>query len=318
MATLHEIDAVEIVSLQDNYIDVLTMDSSEVVKRPALLSKTSEYTGELLNSPLAEHGYSAFITVTFSGSKKSMLFDFGCSEKGAAFNAELLAVDLTQVDELALSHGHFDHFGGMSELVRLTGKSDLELVAHPAVFKERFVKTPSGLALAFPKLLRKDVEDLGVHIQETTSPYMMLDNHGVFLGEIPRKTSFEKGMPNAFYLENGQEYQDVIEDDSSMVFVLRDKGLVVLSGCAHAGIVNTVRYAQEVTGVSDVYAIMGGFHLSGPFYEQFISQTVEALQEFSPQYIVPAHCTGRKATQAIEHAMMDAFICNMSGTAVKF
>lgn len=318
MAALHEVDAVEIVSLQDNYIDVLTMDSSEVVQRPALLSKTGEYTGELLNSPLAEHGYSALITVTFGDSKKSMLFDFGCSEKGAAFNAELLAVDLTQVDELALSHGHFDHFGGMNELIRLTGKSDLELVAHPAIFKKRFVKTPSGLALAFPKLTREAVEGMGVHIRETTSPYMMLNNHALFLGEIPRRTSFEKGMPNAFYLQDGQQHKDVIEDDSSMVFVLRDKGLVVLSGCAHAGIINTVRHAQNVTGVSDVYAIMGGFHLSGPFYEQFIDQTVEALQEFSPKYIVPAHCTGRKATQAIESAMTDAFICNMSGTTVKF
>ncbi|WP_290923191.1 MBL fold metallo-hydrolase [Halodesulfovibrio sp.] len=318
MAALHEVDAVEILSLQDNYIDVLTMDSSDVVQRPALLSKTSDHAGDLLNSPLAEHGYSAFITVTFGDDKKSMLFDFGCSERGAAFNAELLAVDLTQVDELALSHGHFDHFGGMEELVRLTGKRDLELVAHPAAFKERFVKTPSGLALAFPKLRRDEVQKMGIRIHETTSPHKMLDNHALFLGEIPRKTSFEKGMPNAFYLEKGEQHHDVIEDDSSMVFVLRDKGLVVLSGCAHAGIINTVKHAQSVTGVSDIYAIMGGFHLSGPFYEQFIGQTVEALQALSPKYIVPAHCTGRKATQAIESAMTDAFICNMSGTTMKF
>lgn len=318
MVTIQEVDSVEILSLQDNYIDVLAMDNSEVVQRPSLFAQTGDAEGTVSNGPLAEHGFSSFITASFDGQRKSMLFDFGCSDNGALYNVDLLSVDLSQVDELALSHGHFDHFGGMEQLVQRIGKNSLALVAHPSAFKDRYVRTPTGLKLDFPKFQRESVRSMGLSIHDTYTPFPMLNGHALFLGEIPRITSFEQGMPNAFCLKDGVECPDSIEDDSSMIFNVKGKGLVVLSGCAHAGIVNTVTHALEVTGASTVYAIMGGFHLSGPYHEQFIEPTISALQAFAPRYIVPAHCTGRKATLAIEQAMPDAFICNMSGTTLRF
>lgn len=318
-ATIHEVDSVSILSLQDNYVDVLSMDSNDIVQRPQLVMNTADTDLVLSRGPLAEHGFSSLITVECSNTKKCMLFDFGCSDNGAASNADLLSVDLTQVEEVALSHGHFDHFGGMEQLVKRIENENLTLVAHPSVFKEnRYVKTPTGLQISFPTLSKEHVQSLGVSVQESNSPSSMLDGYALFLGEIPRVTSFEQGMPNAFCLMNGAECHDAIEDDSSMVFNVKGKGLVVLSGCAHAGIVNTVAHAQKVTGVQEIYAIMGGFHLSGPFHEQFIHPTIEALQAFSPKYIVPAHCTGRNATMAIEQAMPEEFILNMSGTTLRF
>jgi len=316
---IREVDSVSILTLQDNYVDVLSMDGNDVVKRPVLVKDATEAGATLSSSPIAEHGFSAHVTVSADGRERRMLFDFGCSPHGAAFNADLLSLDLTRVEALALSHGHMDHFGGMRQLVERTGKPDLELVAHPGVFAEhRYVKTPTGYEVAFPALSRADVESLGVSVKEAQKPTPMLDGAALFLGEIPRTCDFEQGMPNAFRRSGGEDIHDAIEDDSSMVFHLRGKGLVVLSGCAHAGIINTVNHAREVTGVSEVHAVMGGFHLTGPAFAHAIRPTIEALQALSPQYVVPAHCTGRPATLAIEKAMPDAFILNMAATTLTF
>jgi 7,8-dihydropterin-6-yl-methyl-4-(beta-D-ribofuranosyl)aminobenzene 5'-phosphate synthase len=146
----------------------------------------------------------------------------------------------------------------------------------------------------------------------------MLDGALLFLGEIPRRTDFEKGMLRARYEEEGREKFDPIEDDSAVVAHVKGKGLVVLSGCAHSGIVNTVAYAREITEVDEIFAIMGGFHLTGADFEPIIERTTQALKAFNPRYIVPAHCTGRKASMHIEREMPEEFLLNMSGTRMVF
>jgi len=125
-------------------------------------------------------------------------------------------------------------------------------------------------------------------------------------------------MLKARHEEGGTEKFDPIEDDSAVVAHVKGKGLVVLSGCAHSGIVNTVAYARDVTGVDPVYAVMGGFHLTGPDFEPIIGKTTEALKAVNPRYIVPTHCTGRKAAMHIEREMPDRFLLNMSGTRMIF
>ena len=146
----------------------------------------------------------------------------------------------------------------------------------------------------------------------------MLDGNVLFLGGIPHTTDFEKGWPLPHYQKDGKESWDPIEDDSSIVMNLKDKGLVILSGCAHAGIVNTVRYAIETTGIDRIHAIMGGFHLSGPFFEPLIDETARELQKMHPTYVIPTHCTGRKAIMEIEKKMPEQFILNMAGTKLTF
>ena len=158
----------------------------------------------------------------------------------------------------------------------------------------------------------------GMTLVESRGPRLLLDGAALFLGEVPRRSDFEQGLPNAFYLEGGVEKKDSLEDDTSIVMNLRGKGLVVLSGCAHAGIVNTVFYAREVTGIDRVHAVMGGFHLSGPAFEPAIARTTEELEKFDPAYVIPAHCTGRKAAMHMEREMPEKFILNMSGTRLTF
>jgi 7,8-dihydropterin-6-yl-methyl-4-(beta-D-ribofuranosyl)aminobenzene 5'-phosphate synthase len=315
MIMLHELDRAEILTLLDNYIDMTAQDNSTIVQRGGGWKK-----GETRKSILAEHGFSAVVRTTREERTRAMLFDFGFSEIAAAYNARALGVPLGEIEAIALSHGHTDHRGGFRELVGLIGKPGIEFVAHPSVFKEkRYAKINKGEFKAWhPTFTRRLAEEAGTNIVETKEPRLMLGGNVLFLGEIPRRVQFEKGLPTAFYEENGVEKKDEIEDDTSVVMNLRGRGLIVLSGCAHSGIVNTVRYAREVTGIDRVYAVMGGFHLGIPSAVATINQTLDAFREIDPRYIIPTHCTGRGSIRKIEEAMPDRFILNMSGTRLTF
>jgi len=308
------VDKVEILTLQDNYIDVTAMDNNQVIQRAMPLEGL-----EIKKSILAEHGFSALVSVSSGSDSRHMLFDFGFSADGAARNATALGVDMAKVEAFALSHGHSDHTGALDAMAGMTGKKDLEFVVHPAAFMSpRYLKYSEELKVYFPAFSRDDAGKAGLKLVETSAPYRMLGDQVLFLGEIPRINSFEKGLPVAHRLEDGVETWDPIEDDTALVINVKDKGLVILSGCAHSGIINTVHYAKKVTGIDKVYAVMGGFHLSGPLFEPIIDQTTQALKEIDPVYVIPTHCTGRKAIMHIEKEMPEQFILNMSGTRLTF
>ncbi|WP_300656059.1 MBL fold metallo-hydrolase [Pseudomonas sp.] len=312
--SVNEADKVEILTLQDNYIDLVSGDSTEILKR-ALPVKGSE----IKNSVLAEHGFSALVTIFTGARTHRILFDFGFSEHGAAFNVDALDVDLKEVETLVLSHGHIDHFGGMRQLVEKVGRKDIKLVVHPAAFRHpRYIKFTEEMRINFPPFTREAVKDMGVSLLEKSGPHLLADGFILFLGEIPRTSDFERGMPNAFYEDQGEAKHDSIEDDTAIVANVKGQGLVILSGCAHSGIINTVRYAQEVTGVEKVFVVMGGFHLTGPDYASIINTTTDALKDIRPRYIVPTHCTGRNAVMHIEQEMNREFLLNMAGTKLTF
>ena len=199
------------------------------------------------------------------------------------------------------------------------GRKGIPLVLHPAAFRSpRFIRLPDGGRINFPPLVRERVLATGAELVETRSPYRMLGGHALFLGEIPRRTPFEQGAPYLCWEDDGVERQDPLEDDTAIVARVENRGLVVLSGCAHAGIVNTVRCAREITWVSDVLAVMGGFHLSGADHGSVVGPTAQALRELSPRYLVPTHCTGRAASLHMEREMPESFLLNMSGTRLTF
>jgi len=312
---LHPVEKIEILSLQDNFIEMTATDNSAIVKRAMPLKD-----GYFRQSVLAEHGFAALVKTFAGGGDHTILFDFGFSEGGAAYNAEILRADLGRVEAVVLSHGHNDHTGGFDALARMIGKRDVPFFVHPAVFREpRYLKVPGkDMKIFFSPLTGKQIAAAGLKLVEAPEPVTLMDGTVLFLGEIPHKTDFEKGFPIAHYQEDGQEKRDPIEDDTSVVMNLRDRGLVILSGCAHAGIVNTVQYAQEVTGIDKVHAVMGGFHLSGALFEGIIGRTVEEIKKIDPDHIIPCHCTGRKAIMEFEKIMPDKFILNMAGTRLTF
>ena len=312
--TLREVDRVEILTLQDNYIDVAAFDSTDVMKRAMPLKD-----GEIKNSILAEHGFSAVVTVTADDASRSLLFDFGFSPQGAASNAEALGLDLSEIEAMVLSHGHMDHFGGLPALVEKIGKKGIELILHPKAFrKPRYLKVSETTKIGLPALPKEKLEEAQVVLVESEKPLPLLGGRLLFLGEIPKRTAFEKGFPRMFYDEDGQSKWDPIEDDTAVAIHLKGKGLIVLSGCAHSGIINTVKYAREATGVDKLFAVMGGFHLTGADFEPVIDPTTDALKELDRAYIIPTHCTGRKAVMHLEKEMPDKFLLNMSGTKMVF
>lgn len=311
---LRVVDKVEILTLQDNYIEMTAMDSNTVITRAVPLKD-----GEIRASIGAEHGFSALVKTTAAGKVHTLLFDFGFSEDGALKNAKTLGLNMREVEAAALSHGHSDHTGGLSAFGSAIGKKNLPLVVHPSAFKSpRYLKLGKNLKINFPRLTREMIQSAGFAVVETEKPYLMLDNTVLFLGGIPHRTDFEKGFPIAHCEKDGNEIWDAIEDDTSVVMHLKDKGLVILSGCAHAGIVNTVQYAAEVTGIDWIHVIMGGFHLSGLFFEPIIDRTTREIQKLNPAYVIPTHCTGRKAIMAMEKQMPEQFILNMAGTKLTF
>lgn len=311
---INEVDKIEILTLQDNYVDAVRQDNTPIVSRAVPLKGM-----EIANTILAEHGFSSMVTVTKNGAPRSILFDFGFSDFGAAFNADALSVDFSSVEAMALSHGHLDHVGGLKTLAERVGKKDIDLYLHPSAFKNpRYLKISDDFKLYFPSFTREKAEEAGVALKETTEPAGLLDGDLLFLGEIPKKTEFETGAPNLCCEVNNEEMIDPIEDDTAIVANVKGKGLVVLSGCAHSGIVNTVNYARELTGVDKVHAVMGGFHLTGPAFEGVIEPTANALKDLNPDYVVPTHCTGRDAVNYMERAMPDKFILNMAGTKLTF
>jgi len=311
---LKEVDAVEILTLQDNFIDIAAHDGTAIVQRPA----SEDASGNRV-SILAEHGFSAVVSLAVEGRSRKALFDFGFSEQGALQNACTLGMDLAGIEALVLSHGHMDHHGGLAAFVESLGGKGIELVLHPAAFRDsRYIKLSEERRMRLPSPDRDRLEKAGVRVVASRTPYSLLDGALLFLGEIPRRTEFEKGMMKARYEKGGVETFDPIEDDSAVVAHVKGEGLVVLSGCSHAGIVNTVTYAREATGVDRVLVVMGGFHLTGAEFEPIIEKTVDALKQINPRYIVPAHCTGRKASMHIEREMPEKFLLNMSGTKMVF
>ena len=181
------------------------------------------------------------------------------------------------------------------------------------MFKTRGNANTDGTIRTYPKFPAK--EQLGsAQLINTKQPYLIGDGTILVTGEIPRETSFEKGYLHHRTLIDGIWQPDpLILDDRAVVFNVKGKGLVVISGCAHAGIINTILYAQRISGIINTYAVMGGFHLAGKEYENRIDQTAKELERISPKLIVPSHCTGWRGMCAIAKALPEAFVWNSVG-----
>ena len=300
--SLQPVDHVKITTILDNSIDLL-MTNTEVAQRIRLVSNAFERP-----QPIAEHGFSVLISVERGEKSGTVLFDTGLNPRNFLYNVDALEISLADIQTIILSHGHADHAMGLSGVVQRLGSRNVPLLLHPDAYLERKLVLPNGEEIALPPPHKADLQREHIQVIEEVGPSMLFEGMVLISGEVARTTSFERGIPIHYARrEHAWEPDPLIH--------VRDKGLVVVTGCGHAGIINIVRNAQVLTGVQDIYAVIGGFHLSGPLFEPLIPATIAAIQEINPHYLVPGHCTGWVATHELARAMPEAFIANSVGTS---
>jgi 7,8-dihydropterin-6-yl-methyl-4-(beta-D-ribofuranosyl)aminobenzene 5'-phosphate synthase len=316
---LQTIDAVKILILADNQFDALLPDQGPA-KRPKIGSSGRVAAplmegGNTLEGMLAQHGFSALVSLTQNGREHHILFDTGATPDGLVESMRILDLAPKDIETVVLSHGHFDHTAGLNGLVRTLGRTNLPLLIHPEFWNRRRLVIPGADPFEIPTTSKSALAGVGFEIIEERQPSFLLDGSLLVTGEVDRTTAFEKGMPGQQALRGDMwEWDPLILDDQAILLHVQGKGLVILTGCGHSGIINIVRYAQKVTGIERIYAILGGFHLGGMTPEPIIQQTCDALAAFTPEVLVPTHCTGYRAIHRLASLLPNAFIQSSVGT----
>jgi 7,8-dihydropterin-6-yl-methyl-4-(beta-D-ribofuranosyl)aminobenzene 5'-phosphate synthase len=268
----------------------------------------------------AHHGLSYYIETVVEGKTSSCMFDFGADAAGVMNNIALLGIDIGKSAAFSLSHGHYDHYLGAIDIIKQHQSripAGTPFYVGEEAFLRRYSLRPGTTEAAdLGQFQRSDLEALGLKVVEVKNPTQIIPG-AFFTGKIERLTSYEK-IPPTNQVKRGEKLeQDDFRGEQALFFNVKRKGLVVLSSCAHTGMVNTVRQAQKVSGTEKVHAIMGGWHLVNAKPE-IIQSTVADIKIMKPDYIVPTHCTGFETMVAISKEMPEAFTLNTAGTKYTF
>jgi 7,8-dihydropterin-6-yl-methyl-4-(beta-D-ribofuranosyl)aminobenzene 5'-phosphate synthase len=255
------------------------------------------------------------------GNNRKIIFDTGMHKQTLLYNIKKLKVDLSDVDCVVLSHGHLDHTATTVELVKAAG--GVKVYAHPHTFLPRFYQDKTGKRqqLGVPKRERKEeIERAGGNVLLSTAPTEVVP--GVWTtGQIKRATSFERvlalsGEEKLIIIVDGKKIDDQILDDQALWMDIDGVGPLVITGCAHAGLVNTLLHVQRIGRFKNIHGFVGGTHLVGRS-EEYLQQTIKELKQFGLSLISPCHCTGFKATVRLWQSFPEAFIMNFSGRVIE-
>ncbi len=320
-------DRVEITMICDNYIDTLYMDPPGVsVKRLGLgVAFDPANKGDM---PVADNCSAMLIDIyALEGNPIGapapyrILFDCGGAAESFLHNLNMLKIDPLSIHQVVISHGHPDHYGALKAFMDARGGVPCPVVVHPETFSARYIVSPHGFL--FPHITaglpsKKECEDAGARFIVVDEP-MKAGPGAMTTGMIPwyEENSFEPAPITIYHEEKNKFVKDKTPDEMALCINLKDHGLIVISGCAHNGIINTVRRCQEVSGVDEVYAVIGGFHLGFPEVPKSMpGQTIEKLKEIAPKVIIPQHCTGFAATAQIMDAFPDEYVQSSAGMKV--
>jgi 7,8-dihydropterin-6-yl-methyl-4-(beta-D-ribofuranosyl)aminobenzene 5'-phosphate synthase len=315
---LEPVDSVQVTTLMDNVTDVFMPDQGPAHRYgpPRRATPCPVMAGGAgLDALVAEHGFSMLITVRTNGTEHRVLFDAGTSPDGVVENMRRLDIDPGSIEAIVCSHGHFDHTTGIDGLIRAVGRANLPVLIHPHFWRRRRVRLPGREPQEIPAVSKPALEQAGFEVIEDAQPSFLLDRSLLVTGEVARTTGYEPGFPpQDAWLDGAWQPDPLVLDDQALVVNVAGKGLVVITGCGHAGIVNICRHARRLTGDQPLYAALGGFHLNCPLFEPLIPRVLDDLAAMQPQVIVPAHCTGWRAQHAMSRRFGEAFIPNTVGT----
>lgn len=264
---------------------------------------------------LGQFGFSTHLEIRgHDGKKHSIIFDAGRNKTALLYNIKALKLDLSQLECIVISHGHYDHTSATVELVKKS-KRKVTVIAHPNAFFPKFKiekgkRKPHGVPRGEGK---KQILKAGGQTVETSKPFEIIP--GVLTsGEIRRVTPFEKITWKNQTLIHGKLVKDHVLDDQALFINIEKHGILVLLGCAHAGLINTLQSAQDVTKTR-LYGFIGGTHLIRP-KENRLKETITKLKEFDLELLSPSHCTGHKSIAAINQAFPEAFVLNYTGRTI--
>ncbi len=299
-----------------------------VDNKASLIVESTETIKYFEDEPLlAEHGFS--VLLQFGNTGKNILWDAGVSKNALIENLRRMKIDPAKINKIALSHGDYDHLGALSNLLEQMDlvpdekewdrsvnheqidnwikKNQIPIVAHPAAFREKWSGKDDGTKVGpEPMPPIKEWQAKGADIILSEEPYKLEEGCWT-TGYVPRHSFEKSGIPkNALYRKDGRFFVDELDEDQALIINIKEKGLVILSGCAHSGIVNTVNYAKKISGVDKVFAIIGGFHLASSPMEE-IQKTIDHIKVIYPDLIVPCHCSGFRAECQFSYKMPDAF-----------
>ncbi len=309
LVKIPEAESITVTVITDNFSDV-NQPEKKITRRLKKLPTPLDAAAH------AEHGLAYQIETVVNGKSSCCLFDFGTDPQGVMKNMKLLKMDLSKVEALGLSHDHWDHESAFVEIMKVKKnefRNSLPLYVGEQFFVGTYQRLPSGEVISLSTLKKEDVSGLGiVKITEIKGPTPFIPG-AYFTGKVEQVTDYEKVAPNLLAKRGNEYVQETFPGEQAVVLNAKGKGLVVLSACAHRGIVNTVKQAQKMTGIEKVYLVIGGFHLTGAKPE-LIQKTVAGMKAINPQFIVPTHCTGFEAIDAFKKEMPDQFILNTAGT----
>jgi len=270
---------------------------------------------------LGEAGYSALAKVTYDDSSNfTFLFDASSSRTALTFNMSTLEKDFSAIELIVLSHGHWDHVGGLLEAIALTGKRT-PVLCHPDALVPKIFTPEDGKKrdVGIQKFFTES--DLRSRTEVITSrePYVIADGI-ITTGEIPRTNDFENLSGLLLKIttnQDGKEVQDIVMDDLSVILQLKDESIVILAGCCHSGIVNTMNHAVDLTGSSSIIGIVGGLHLRDASKNR-LTKTIEHLKGYPLSTIAPGHCTGLRGRASLMYAFEEQFKDIGAGSTLKF
>lgn len=302
-------DRLSITVLVDNYIDML-MQNSPGIKRQGM----PEHFLPRRGTPLAENGISFLLKTTTAGRTTTILFDAGMSGIPIIHNARVLGIDLAEVDQVVLSHGHPDHFGGIYAALGAIGRR-VPLVVHPSAFYPRSIRRPDLMIQYFNRdLTEHELVEAGAAIVAVREPLDLAP--GVTTsGQIPITVDFEREVPTGrMSIRDGHVHPDAIDDYFTLIINVTGVGLVVLDPCGHSGVLSSLDHAKTLTGVDRIHGMLGGFHLGhAGITQEKIDRTVDGLIERKVSLVAPMHCSGFRAQRAVAEAMPDAFALMTAG-----